>query len=110
MRRQLNSTNNRSNRVSVKPIKILVAVLCLIIGGLITLPFHYNLWFVSGYHATTWWSLIRGLGFFIGTPMSIYGLISLLSGTEGKLYVGSQAEQDIARVRHVVETDKMNRR
>ncbi len=111
MRRQSsNPINNRTNRMSVKPIRLMVAVICLVVGILITIPYHYNMWFTSGFQPTTWWSIIRGLGFFIGTPMFMYGFVSILSGTEGKLHIGSQAEQDIARVRHVVETDRMNRR
>lgn len=108
MRKQ--SNNSRLNRMTTKPVRLLVAVLCLVIGFAITIPFHYHLWFTSGYQPTTLWSIVRAVGLLVGTPMGMYGLVSILSGTEGKLYVGSQAEQDIARVRHAVETDKMNRR
>lgn len=93
-----------------RPVKLVIAITCLVVGILISFPSHYYLWFTSGYVPTDLWSMARAVGLFVGTPMLIYGLVAILSGTEGNMVIPSTAEQDIARIRHAVETDRMNGR
>lgn len=107
MRKQSSSSNNR---IRTKPIKLLIAVLCLVGGLIISTPFFYVMWSRTGYHAMDLYDIAMTIGMLIGAPMTMYGIGSILSGTKGRLYIGSQAEQDLARVRHVVETDRMNGR
>ena len=80
-----------------------------VVGFLISTPFF---WFIalSEQHSPymTLSRLLMIIGFVIGFPMLLFGLVSFFS-RKGTASV-STTELDISRIRYAVETDKMERK
>ena len=87
-------------------VSFVAAIIFSIIGFLISLPFIVIVIFLgSQFHFITFYIALMLLGFVIGGPMMVFGVISLLIGNKNT-GSSSTAELDLGRIRYTVETDR----
>lgn len=102
-----------SNRFSNRRGSIIsrvTAIIVTIVGLIISLPFTIIV-IIMGYnfHSVSFLQFLMLMGFFIGAPLFMFGLINLLIGGRSAGSNTSTAELDLGRIRYTVETDR-NRR
>lgn len=112
MRMRTSGPVNRSTRYrgGNKVVSFTVAIICLILGFLMFQPF---LWFVlifgKSSHYISFSTFLYIVGLVIGAPMFVFGLANLLA-KDNMNGSTSTPDLDISRIRHTVETSKMEKK
>ena len=104
----IRTRSNRSSKYGV--MSFISAVIMTIIGFIILQPFFWVvIVYGNNFHHYTFPILLMLVGFVVGAPMFIFGIINLFfvrTGNGGY----SNSNLDIGRIRYVVETDRTNRK
>lgn len=91
-------------------LSFVASVICTVVGFIISSPFTIIV-IIMGHnsHHVSFLSFLMLMGFFIGAPLFIFGLINLLIGGRSAGSNTSTTELDISRIRYMAETEKDRR-
>lgn len=107
--RMRSASFRRSNvRVPIaKVISFATSAIIACIGFFISSPFLYTMMAGTNYHYLSTGVILMMLGFIIGAPMLLGGLIGLIANKHSSSLT---IDNDVARMRHIVETEVTRRK
>lgn len=90
-----------------KVVKKLTAIILMIVGLLLSLPFVYGMIFSAPSVLMTLWDMMCIILLVIGGPTFMYGTASFFSRTYGS---ASTTDIELGRIRYAVEQDRWERK
>ena len=109
--RRGSSTNSRGSRrtnIGVNFFNVLLSIQLVVIGFILMQPYIWYFLLKAGTALYVFCDYVGVLALLIGAPMFVAGIFGLCVG--GRFTSGETTSQDVGRIRHAVETQKMEKK